>query len=187
MQSSGRPPGRFPAVRMRRNRRWDWSRRLVAESTLSASDLIWPAFIHEGSGHRVAIPSMPGVDRLSIDLLLEEVQRAKDLGIPAVALFPATEPDKKTADGEEATRGDNLICRAVRAIKEAHQESIGVVCDVALDPYTTHGQDGLVREGYVVNDENAGCAAPTSGRASSSRLRRDRSFRHDGWPGRGHS
>src|SRR5690606_13949481 len=99
-----------------------------------------------------AVASMPGVERLSIDLLLDAVGEAADLGVPAVALFPVIDPAKKTPDGEEATRPDNLVCRAVRAVKEKYP-GIGIICDVALDPFTTHGQDGLVRNGYVVNDE----------------------------------
>jgi porphobilinogen synthase len=145
-------PGQFPETRLRRNRRTAWSRRLVAEHRLSVDDLIWPIFVHEGNGKRAAIPSMPGVERLSIDLLPQAVGEACELGIPAVALFPATDPAKKTADGDEATNANNLICRSVRAIKQSCPE-IGVMCDVALDPYTTHGHDGLLREGYVVNDE----------------------------------
>jgi porphobilinogen synthase len=145
-------PGQFPTTRMRRNRRTAWSRRLVAEHRLSVDDLIWPVFVHEGKGKRAAIPSMPGVDRLSIDLLAQAASEACELGIPAIALFPATDPVKKTADGDEALNPDNLVCRGVRAIKEACPE-IGVMCDVALDPYTSHGHDGLLREGQIVNDE----------------------------------
>ena len=137
---------------MRRNRRHDWSRRLVAENRLSIDDLIWPVFVHDGDNRRAAIPSMPGVERLSIDLLVEAVGGAAELGIPAVALFPATDPAKKSEDAAEAVNPDNLVCRAVRAVKAA-VPNIGVICDVALDPYTSHGQDGLVRDGYVVNDE----------------------------------
>ncbi len=144
--------GAFPTTRMRRVRRWDWSRRLVREHRLSVDNLIWPVFIQEGTNLRTPIASMPGVERLTIDLAVEAVSRAAALKIPAVALFPATDPAKKSADGEEALNPDNLVCRAVRAIKAAGLE-IGVICDVALDPYTTHGQDGLVRDGYVVNDE----------------------------------
>jgi porphobilinogen synthase len=144
---------RFPATRMRRNRRYDWSRRLVSEHHLTVDDLIWPVFIHEGQNLREAVPSMPGVDRLSIDLLVDAVGEAVELGIPAVALFPATDPSKKTPEAEEALNSDNLVCRAVRAVKQSHGEKIGIVCDVALDPYSSHGQDGLVRDGYVVNDE----------------------------------
>ena len=142
----------YPRTRMRRNRTDDWCRRLVRENRLSADDLIWPVFVHEGTGKREDVASMPGVQRLSIDLLVDAVGQAADLGIPAVALFPATDPSRKTLDGEEATNPDNLVCRAVRAVKEAHG-GIGVICDVALDPYTTTGQDGLVREGVIVNDE----------------------------------
>jgi porphobilinogen synthase len=134
-------------------RRHDWSRRLVREQALSVDDLIWPLFVCEGKNHREAIPSLPGVERLSIDLLVEAVGEAVTLGIPAVALFPATDPKLKTPECEEAVNPENLVCRAVRAVKAAHGDAIGVICDVALDPYSSHGQDGLVRGGYVVNDE----------------------------------
>lgn len=146
--------GRYPTTRLRRNRRDDWSRRLVQENHLSVDDLIWPVFVHEGENRREAVPSMPGVDRLSVDLLVESVGEARDLGIPAVAIFPATPPEKKTPEAEEAFNPENLVCRSVRAVKEAYGDGIGVVCDVALDPYASHGQDGLVRDGYVVNDES---------------------------------
>jgi len=126
---------------------------MVAEASLSPADLIWPVFVCEGENLREPIPSMPGVERLSIDVLVEEVGRARQLGIPAVAVFPKTDPALKTPEAEEAVNPDNLACRAVRAIKQSHAESIGVICDVALDPYSSHGQDGLVRDGYVVNDE----------------------------------
>jgi porphobilinogen synthase len=145
-------PGQFPNTRLRRNRRTAWSRRLVAEHRLSVDDLIWPVFVHEGQGKRSAIASMPGVDRLSVDLLAQAAGDACKLGIPAIALFPATDLAKKTADGDEALNAENLVCRGVRAIKLACPE-IGVMCDVALDPYTTHGHDGLLREGQIVNDE----------------------------------
>jgi porphobilinogen synthase len=125
----------------------------VSESRLSVDDLIWPLFVTEGSKQREPVPSMPGVERLSIDLLVEAVGSAVKLGIPAVALFPITEPARKTPDGEEAVNPENLVCRAVRAVKQVHGHAIGVICDVALDPYTSHGQDGLVRDGYVANDE----------------------------------
>ncbi|HUG93259.1 MAG TPA: porphobilinogen synthase [Planctomycetaceae bacterium] len=144
--------GRYPSTRLRRNRRHEWSRRLVAEHHLTVGDLIWPVFVCEGTDRREPVASMPGVDRLSIELLVEAVGTAADLGIPAVAVFPVTDPARKTPGGEEALNPENLVCRAVRAIKAAHA-NIGVICDVALDPYTSHGQDGLVREGYVVNDE----------------------------------
>lgn len=142
----------YPAARPRRNRRTDWSRRMVAENTLSPADFIWPVFVHDGEG-AVSIPSMPGVERLSLDLLVEAAETAAKLGIPAIALFPATDPALKTADGREAWNPDNLVNRAVRRLKQAVPE-IGVMCDVALDPYTTHGQDGILRDGYVVNDES---------------------------------
>jgi porphobilinogen synthase len=145
--------GQFPQTRLRRVRRHDWSRRLVAENSLSVDDLIWPLFVHEGAKRRELISSMPGVERLSIDLVVESVGIARQLGIPAVAVFPVTDAAKKTPEAEEAVNPENLICRTVRAIKQAHGDSIGVLCDVALDPYTSHGQDGLVRDGYVVNDE----------------------------------
>lgn len=144
--------GQFPQVRMRRLRRTDWMRRLVRQQQLTANDLIWPVFVQEGENTATPVASMPGVERMTIDRLVPAVAEAAELGIPAIALFPATDPNKKTPDGEEALNPDNLVCRAVRAVKQANL-NIGVVCDVALDPYTTHGQDGLVRDGYVVNDE----------------------------------
>ncbi len=144
--------GSFPRTRLRRNRKDDWSRRLVREHKLTVDDLIWPVFVHEGTNLRTKIGSMPGVERLSIDLLCEAACEAQSLGIPAVAVFPVIDASKKTDDGREAENPDNLVCRAVRAIKAATQ-NIGIICDVALDPFTTHGQDGLVRDGYVVNDE----------------------------------
>jgi porphobilinogen synthase len=144
---------RFPAIRMRRLRRHDWTRRLVAESTLSPSDFIWPVFIVDGEERREAIPSMPGVERLSADLTVEAAEEAAKLRIPVIALFPYTDPARKTEDGREALNPDNLICRTVRAIKKAVPE-IGVLCDVALDPYTTHGHDGVLLGDYVANDES---------------------------------
>lgn len=144
--------GAYPRTRLRRNRHDEWSRRLVAEQRLTADNLIWPVFVHEGQARREAIPSMPEVARLSIDILVDEAAEAADLGIPMIALFPATPPDLRTADGEEAVNPDNLLCRTVAALKKSVPR-IGVMCDVALDPYTTHGQDGLVRNGEVVNDE----------------------------------
>jgi porphobilinogen synthase len=143
--------GAYPRLRMRRNRADAWSRALVAENALRAADLIWPAFVHEKDG-REPIPSMPGVDRLGLGPLVDEAGAARALGIPALALFPATPPRLKTEDGDEALNPDNLVCRAVRAVKKAFPD-IGVMCDVALDPYTAHGHDGLVRGGEIVNDE----------------------------------
>jgi porphobilinogen synthase len=147
------PLPQFPSTRMRRNRRTDWSRRLVRENRLSVNDLIWPVFVIEGHDIRQPVNSMPGVDRLTIDLLVQEVKAAADLGIPAIAVFPVTPVEKKCPEGQEATNKDNLICRAMRAVKDAGID-IGLIGDVALDPYTSHGQDGLVRDGYVVNDES---------------------------------
>jgi porphobilinogen synthase len=142
----------FPKTRLRRNRRDGWSRRLVAEHRLDVADLIWPVFVLEGEDRREPVPSMPGVERRSIDRLLPALGEAAGLGIPAIALFPVTPPERKSADGAEATNPDNLICRAVRAVKAALPE-LGVICDVALDPYTTHGHDGLIDDdGHVLND-----------------------------------
>lgn len=146
------PLGQFPTTRMRRPRRYAWSRRLSAENRLSPDDLIWPVFIHEGSEAAQVIPSMPGVYRYSLSQLVEEVALARDLGIPAVALFPATEAARKTPDGREALNPDNLICRAVRLLKK-HLPDVGIICDVALDPYTSHGHDGILRGEDVANDE----------------------------------
>ncbi len=124
---------------------------MVRETSLSVNDLIWPGFVIEGSGQTEGVASMPGVNRYSIDLFVQQVRQAANLGIPAVAIFPVTPAGRKSANGEEATNKDNLICTAIRAIRDAGIE-IGIVADVALDPYTTHGQDGLVRDNYVVND-----------------------------------
>jgi porphobilinogen synthase len=142
----------FPNIRMRRLRANAWSRALVAEHVLSPADLIWPLFIVDGQNKRSPVASMPGVDRLSVDLAVDAAEEAARLGIPVVALFPYTDPAKKTPDGREALNPDNLVCRATRAIKKAVPE-IGVLCDVALDPYTSHGHDGLLIDGYVANDE----------------------------------
>jgi porphobilinogen synthase len=125
----------------------------VAEHRLTVDDLIWPVFVCEGESRRQPIGSMPGAERLSIDLLVKAVGEAAELGIPAVAVFPATPPEKKTPEADEAFNPDNLVCRTVRAIKQAHGDRIGVICDVALDPYTSHGHDGLLRNGTIVNDE----------------------------------
>jgi len=150
--SPSQPLGAYPRVRMRRNRRDDWSRRMVAEHVLSAADFIWPVFVHDERAARAPVPSMPGVDRLSIPALVDAAGEAKALGIPAIAIFPVTPADRKTPDGEEAVNPENLVCRAVRAVKAAHAD-LGVLCDVALDPFTTHGHDGVLRDGYVANDE----------------------------------
>jgi porphobilinogen synthase len=142
----------FPITRLRRNRRDAWSRRLVAEHRLDVADLIWPVFVTGGERRREPVTSMPGVERLSLDLLPPALGEAADLGIPAVALFPVTPEELKSADGAEAANPDTLVCRAVRAVKAALPE-LGVICDVALDPYTTHGHDGLIdADGRVLND-----------------------------------
>ena len=145
--------GRYPTTRMRRNRREDWSRRLVAETRLSVDDLIWPVFVQEGRNERTPVASMPGVDRLTIDLFVEAAKEARDLGIPAVAIFPETDPAAKTPDAREAYNPDNLVCRAIRAAKAA-VSGIGIVCDVALDPFNSDGHDGIVRDGIILNDES---------------------------------
>lgn len=144
--------GCFPGTRLRRNRSQDWSRRLIAENRLSVNDLIWTLFVVDGDNKREAVSSMPGVDRLSVDLLVEEVGKAKELGIPAIALFPYIEEGLKTPDGREAVNPDNLVCRAVSAVKAAHPE-IGIICDVALDPFNSDGHDGIVKDGVILNDE----------------------------------
>jgi porphobilinogen synthase len=148
----GAATGQFPDVRMRRNRKAPWSRELVAEHRLSASDLIWPLFVIEGEDKRVPVASMPGVERFSVDLIVEAAREAVTLGIPAVALFPFTDPAKRTDDAREAFNADNLVCRATRAIKAAKLD-LGVILDVALDPYTSHGHDGLLVGDEIVNDE----------------------------------
>ena len=147
------PESGFPRRRMRRMRRDDFSRRLMRETTLAVDDLIWPVFVLEGQGQREPVASMPGVERLSIDLLLEEAARLVDLGVPAVALFPVTPQACKSEDAREAYNPEGLAQRAVRALKAAFP-ALGVITDVALDPFTTHGQDGLIdATGYVLNDE----------------------------------
>jgi len=145
--------GRFPQIRLRRNRRYDWSRRLSQENRLTVDDLILPTFVIDGEDREEQIPSMPGVNRLTIDRLIKQVQEAADLGIPAIAIFPVTPSDRKTEDGDEAINPDNLMCRSLRAIRDTGIE-IGLIADVALDPYTSHGQDGVLRDGYVANDES---------------------------------
>jgi len=136
---------------MRRNRRYPWSRKLVAENVLTAGDLIWPIFVTEGQNQRQPIASMPGVVRYSLDTLVDAVGEAASLGIPAIALFPEVDPAAKTPDASEATNPENLICRAVRAVKKALPD-LGVVCDVALDPFNSDGHDGILVDGYVEND-----------------------------------
>lgn len=145
--------GRFPHSRMRRMRKDDFSRRLMRENTLTSDDLILPVFVLEGENQREPIPSMPGVERLSIDLLIEQAAEAVALGIPAMVLFPVVESEGKTDKAEEAYNPNGLVQRCIRALKKAHPE-LGIITDVALDPYTIHGQDGLMGDdGYILNDE----------------------------------
>jgi porphobilinogen synthase len=144
--------GAYPAIRLRRTRSAAWCRALVAETVLTPSDLIWPLFVTEGEGVEEPIATLPGVSRWSVDLLGARLREARDLGIPCVALFPSTPPSFRSEDAREALNPDNLICRAVKAAKDAAPE-VGVLTDVALDPYTAHGHDGLVdQHGYVLND-----------------------------------
>jgi porphobilinogen synthase len=145
--------GRFPRTRLRRMRRDDFSRRLMRESRLAAEDLIYPVFIIEGSGRREPVASMPGIERLTLDELVREAEQVAALGVPGVAHFPVTTPERKSADGREAYNPEGLAQRGVRALKDA-LPSLGVITDIALDPFTSHGQDGLIDDaGYVVNDE----------------------------------
>ena len=145
--------GKFPVRRMRRLRRDDFSRRMVREHRLSADDFIYPVFVIDGKNRREAVPSMPGVERLTVDGLLEQAARCVELGVPAMALFPVVDNKLRTADAGEAFNPDGLAPRAIRALKDRFPQ-LGVVTDIALDPYTSHGQDGLIDEsGYVLNDE----------------------------------
>lgn len=142
----------FPAIRMRRNRKTDWSRRLIAENALSVNDLLWPIFLTDGERVKEPVATMPGVARLSVDEAVRAATEAATLGIPVVALFPYTAQDKRDASGSRAIDPDNLVCRATRAIK-AEVPNIGILCDVALDPYTSHGHDGLMKDDIILNDE----------------------------------
>jgi porphobilinogen synthase len=152
------PDSRFPQTRLRRNRYDGWTRRLVAENALSVDDLIWPIFLRDGTGEPTAVSSMPDVVRVTLEGLAAYVEPVAKLGIPAIALFPVTPPDRKDAEGTEATNPRNLICSAARILKKEFPE-IGLVGDVALDPYTNHGHDGVIREGYVANDESVAVLA----------------------------
>ncbi len=150
--------GQYPTTRLRRNRRDDWTRRLVAETRLSVDDLIWPIFLIEGENRVTAVESMPGVQRVTLDRLAAHVQPAVQLGIPAVALFPNIPPERKDAEGSEAVHPDNLMCRAARLLKREFPDT-GLVGDVALDCYTSHGHDGVIRDGYVHNDDSVAVLA----------------------------
>ncbi|QTL02391.1 porphobilinogen synthase [Aquabacter sp. L1I39] len=138
--------------RLRRNRKADWSRRLVRENTLTVDDLIWPVFVIEGENRRETVPSMPGVERVSVDEIVRDAEKAAKLGIPALALFPYTDPDLRDPFGSEALNGENLVCKSLRAIK-AEVPELGLITDVALDPYTSHGHDGLLEGERILNDE----------------------------------
>ncbi len=144
----------YPAIRLRRSRATAWSRDMVRENTLSPANLIWPLFVTSGTGVEEPISTLPGVSRWSVDNIVKRAKEAVDLGIPCIALFPNTPPDLRSANGDQALNPDNLMCQATRAVKDALGDRIGVLTDVALDPYTAHGQDGLVDDaGYVINDD----------------------------------
>ena len=145
--------GKYPSLRLRRSRKYNWSRKLVQENNLSSSDLIYPIFIIEGKNRKQPIKSMPGVYRYSIDKLGVVINNAIKSKIPMVSLFPSTPKNKKDSLGKEALNENNLVCRAIRFIKERFKNNIGIMCDVALDPYTIHGHDGLLKNNYVINDE----------------------------------
>ena len=144
--------GSYPNVRLRRNRKTDWSRRLVSENNLSTNDLIWPIFLREGKNIKEPVKSMPGVYRYTVDLIESIIEKAINKKIPMVALFPYTSESKKNFKGSEALNKNNLVCKALRLIKKNYNE-IGLMCDVALDPYTSHGHDGILKNNYVDNDE----------------------------------
>ncbi len=145
--------GKFPALRLRRNRKFEWTRRLVQESNLSSNDLILPIFLIDGKNKIQSVKTMPGIYRYSIDKLSKVIDRALHQRIPMVALFPYSNSKVKNKHGSEALNEDNLVCRAIRYIKKKYKNQIGIMCDVALDPYTSHGHDGLLKSGYVLNDE----------------------------------
>ncbi len=145
--------GKFPSLRLRRSRKNDWSRRLVEENNLTSSDFILPVFLTDGKNKKLPIRSMPGVCRYSLDKLGLIVDRAIKSGLPMIALFPYTNKKKKNLLGSEALNEDNLVCKATQLIKKKYKNEIGIMCDVALDPYTSHGHDGLLNSGYVLNDE----------------------------------
>ena len=144
--------GRFPTTRLRRNRQHEWLRDIVAETSVSPHDLVWPVFVHDKADNE-PIVAMPGVDRLPIEGVAKAAADAKSLGIPAIALFPVIAPQYKTVDGQHALDPDNLICRTIQAVRAETGNDVGIICDVALDPYTTHGHDGLLEKGRIVNDE----------------------------------
>jgi porphobilinogen synthase len=152
VEAESRAPALELTIRMRRNRKSEWARRMVRETVLTADDLIWPLFVTDGTNRRVPVASMPGVERLTVDQAVRDAERAAKLAIPCLALFPYTDPGLRDETGSEALNPDNLVCKAIRAIKKEFPD-IGILCDVALDPYTSHGHDGLLRDGEIVNDE----------------------------------
>jgi porphobilinogen synthase len=145
-------PGKFPKTRMRRNRLYDWSRRLVAENDLTSNDFILPIFVGMGKGHADPIPSMPGVNRISVDLLDDSVGEAQEAGIPAIVIFPEIDPTKKTPDAQEALNPDNLVCQSIRKVAKNYPE-MGIICDAALDPFNSDGHDGLLQNSLILNDD----------------------------------
>ena len=145
--------GKFPSLRLRRTRKYSWSRKLVQENTLSTSDLIYPIFLIEGKNKKQIIKSMPNVYRYTLDRLGEVINNVIKNNIPMVALFPSTPNSKKNNNGSEALNDNNLVCKATRYIKKRFKNDVGLMCDVALDPYTLHGHDGLIKNNYVLNDE----------------------------------
>ena len=151
-QNAAAAPALDLTIRPRRNRKAEWARRMVRENVLTTDDLIWPLFLIDGANKREQIASMPGVDRLSVDQAVREAERAMKLTIPCIALFPYTDPSLRDEEGSEATNPENLVCQAVRAIKKEFPE-LGILCDVALDPFTSHGHDGLISDGKILNDE----------------------------------
>ncbi len=150
------PPSQAPAldltVRPRRNRKAEWARRLVRENVVTTDDLIWPLFVVDGHNARAPVTSMPGVERISVDQAVRDAERSMKLNIPCIALFPYTEPSLRDASGSEAVNPDNLVCKTVRAVKKEFPD-LGILCDVALDPFTSHGHDGLIEDGKILNDE----------------------------------
>src|SRR5882672_9843818 len=140
------------AIRPRRNRKAEWARRMVRENVLTTDDLIWPLFVVGGHNTRTAVASMPGIDRITVDQAVRDAERAAKLNIPCIALFPYTDPSLRDEQGSEALNPDNLVCQSVRAIKKEFPD-LGVLCDVALDPFTSHGHDGLIADGKILNDE----------------------------------
>ena len=147
--------GRFPTTRLRRNRQYEWLRDIVAETSVSPHDLVWPVFVHD-KADKEPINAMPGVDRLPIEGVVKAAADAKSLGISAIALFPVVDSQHKTVNGEHALDSENLICRTIQAVRAETGDDVGIICDVALDPYTTHGHDGLLENGRIVNDETVG-------------------------------